>query len=103
MPRSSCRAAAPSAWKRWRDSSPTGADTLVLRNGWFSYRWTQILDMGRIAAQQQVLKARPAGAGRQMPFAPPPIDEVVAAIARAAAGGGVRAACRDLVGHAAAR
>jgi aspartate aminotransferase-like enzyme len=58
----------------------TGADTLVLRNGWFSYRWTQILDMGRIASQQHVLKARPAAAGRQMPFVPPPIDEVLAAI-----------------------
>jgi hypothetical protein len=32
---------------------------LVLRNGWFSYRWTQIFDMGRIPAEATVLKARP--------------------------------------------
>jgi aspartate aminotransferase-like enzyme len=58
----------------------TDASTLVIRNGWFSYRWTQIFEMGRIPSQQTVLKARTAAAGRQMPFAPPPIDEVVATI-----------------------
>ena len=55
---------------------------LVLRNGWFSFRWTQILDMGSIPAQTTVLKARRAGAGAQAPFAPAPIDEVIAAIRR---------------------
>ena len=55
----------------------------MLRNGWFSFRWTQILDMGAIAAESSVLKARPVAAGRQAPFAPAPIDEVVAAIERA--------------------
>jgi len=54
---------------------------LVIRNGWFSYRWTQIFDMGRIPAQSTVLKARPIRPGHQAPYAPPPIDEVVAAIA----------------------
>ena len=54
--------------------------TLVIRNGWFSYRWTQILETGRIPAEQFVLKARPVAPGRQMAFAPPPVDEVVAAI-----------------------
>ena len=54
--------------------------TLVIRNGWFSYRWTQIIEMGRIAATHTVLKARSVAAGRQQPFAPPPIAEVQAAV-----------------------
>ena len=58
----------------------TGRKVLVIRNGWFSYRWTQIFDMGRIPADTRVLKARRTGDGPQAPFAPPPIDEVVAAI-----------------------
>ncbi len=53
---------------------------LIIRNGWFSFRWTQILDMGRIAAESTVLKARRVGTGKQAPWVPPPIDEVVAAI-----------------------
>lgn len=53
---------------------------LIVRNGWFSYRWTQILEMGKIAAHSTVLKARPANAEPQAAFAPAPIDEVVAAI-----------------------
>jgi aspartate aminotransferase-like enzyme len=53
---------------------------LVLRNGWFSYRWSQIFEMGRIPRVASVLKARPIGAGRQAPFAPAPLAEVVAAI-----------------------
>jgi len=57
-----------------------GRKVLVLRNGWFSYRWTQIFDMGRIPAEQVVLKARPVAAGRQAPYAPAPIAEVVATI-----------------------
>jgi aspartate aminotransferase-like enzyme len=58
----------------------TDKKCLVIRNGWFSYRWTQIFDMGRIPAESIVLKARQVGSGPQAPFAPPPIDEVVAAI-----------------------
>jgi aspartate aminotransferase-like enzyme len=54
---------------------------MVLRNGWFSYRWTQIFDMGRIPAQSIVHKARPIGTGRQAPFVPAPVDEVVRSIA----------------------
>jgi aspartate aminotransferase-like enzyme len=53
---------------------------LIIRNGWFSYRWTQILDMGRIAASATVLKARRVAEGKQAPWAPAPIAEVVAAI-----------------------
>ncbi len=58
----------------------TGKRCLVIRNGWFSFRWTQIFDMGQIPSQCTVLKARPVGAGSEAPFAPPPVDEVVAAI-----------------------
>ena len=58
----------------------TGGSALVLRNGWFSYRWSQILEMGQIASEITVLKARPVSAGRQAAFAPAPIDEVVATI-----------------------
>ncbi len=60
----------------------TGRRCLVLRNGWFSYRWTQIFDLGRIPSEAAVLKARPLASDRQAPWAPAPIDEVVAAIAR---------------------
>ena len=58
----------------------SGKDVLVLRNGWFSYRWTQIFDMGRIPASSTVLKARRAGSGPQAPWVPAPIAEVQAAI-----------------------
>ncbi len=53
---------------------------LIIRNGWFSFRWSQILDMGRIAAEATVLKARRVGSAKQSPWVPAPIDEVVAAI-----------------------
>lgn len=59
----------------------TGKRCMVIRNGWFSYRWTQIFDMGGIPASSTVLKARRVADESQSPFAPPPIDEVVAAIA----------------------
>ena len=58
----------------------SGKPALVLRNGWFSFRWTQIFEMGQIPSAHTVLKARPVAAGRQAAFAPAPIDEVVAAI-----------------------
>jgi len=57
-----------------------GKKVLVIRNGWFSYRWSQIFEMGAIPAATTVLKARPTGPGPQAPFAPTPIDEVVATI-----------------------
>ena len=60
----------------------TGKKVLVIRNGWFSYRWTQIFEMGAIPAESVVLKARPVGEGPQAAFAPAPIAEVVAAIHR---------------------
>jgi aspartate aminotransferase-like enzyme len=57
-----------------------GKKVLILRNGWFSYRWTQILEMGQIAAESTVLKARRVGTDKQAPWVPAPIAEVVAAI-----------------------
>ena len=57
-----------------------GKKVLVIRNGWFSYRWSQIFEMGAIPAETTVLKARPTGPGPQAPYAPAPIDEVVATI-----------------------
>ena len=58
----------------------TGKTCLVIRPGWFSFRWTQIFDMGGIPAETIVMKARPVQAGSQAPFAPAPVEEVVAAI-----------------------
>lgn len=53
---------------------------LVVRNGWFSYRWSQIFEMGDIPSASMVLKARPVSSDRQAAFAPAPIDEVIEAI-----------------------
>ena len=58
----------------------SGKKVMVLRNGWFSYRWTQIFDMGQIPAQSIVLKARRTSEASQSPWVPCPIDEVVATI-----------------------
>ncbi|MDH0897239.1 MULTISPECIES: aminotransferase class V-fold PLP-dependent enzyme [unclassified Pseudomonas] len=59
----------------------TGQKALVLRNGWFSYRWTQIFEMGQIPTESIVLKARPVAGGSQAAYAPAPLDEVLATIA----------------------
>lgn len=59
------------------------AHALVIRNGFFSFRWSQILDMGGFAGETTVLMARPAGNDPQAPFAPAPIDEVVEKIREA--------------------
>ncbi len=53
---------------------------LVIRNGWFSFRWTQIFEMADLSSSCTVMKARQTEEGSQAPFAPAPIDEVVAAI-----------------------
>ena len=58
----------------------TGKRCLVIRNGWFSYRWSQILDAGRIPASATVLKARRTSPESTSPFAPVAIDEAVATI-----------------------
>lgn len=61
----------------------SNAHALIVRNGWFSYRWTQIFDTGQFAAQTTVFKARQTGNGTRSPFAPAPIAEVVAQIRQA--------------------
>ena len=60
----------------------TGKKTLVIRNGWFSYRWTQIFEMGAIPAESTVLKARQTGNESTSPFAPAPLPEVLETIER---------------------
>ena len=59
-------------------------NVLVIRNGFFSFRWSQILEMGKLTAPANitVLKARRTGDGAQAPWVPAPIDEVVATIER---------------------
>ena len=57
-----------------------GANVLVVRNGWFSYRWSQIIESGELTASATVLKAREVGNPSPSAFAPAPIDEVVATI-----------------------
>ena len=50
---------------------------LIVRNGFFSYRWSQILEMGGFANETRVLNARPVGEASPAPFAPAPLQEVV--------------------------
>lgn len=58
----------------------TGKKCLVVRNGLFSFRWSQILDAGNIASETTVLKASPSSDEHQSTWAPAPVAEVVAAI-----------------------
>ncbi|CAN0595763.1 unnamed protein product [Ectocarpus sp. 12 AP-2014] len=58
----------------------TDETVMVIRNGWFSYRWTQIFEAAKLPAEEIVMMARRAGNDAQAPFAPAPIDEVVAKI-----------------------
>ncbi len=58
----------------------TGKNVLVIRNGWFSYRWTQIFDMGNIPTHATILKARRLSNDSQAAWIPCPIEEVVATI-----------------------
>lgn len=58
----------------------TGQHCLVIRNGFFSFRWSQIFEMGKIPASETVLKARLVDSRPNAPFAPAPVEEVVAAI-----------------------
>ncbi|MDA1075371.1 MAG: alanine--glyoxylate aminotransferase family protein [Proteobacteria bacterium] len=55
---------------------------MVIRNGFFSYRWSQIFEAGNIPAETEVLMARPVSDAVNAPFAPAPIDEVLQAIER---------------------
>ncbi|SMR81514.1 aspartate aminotransferase [Aliiroseovarius halocynthiae] len=58
----------------------TGKRVMVIRNGFFSFRWSQIFEMGSIPSAETVMKARRVGNAPDAPFAPAPIDEVVARI-----------------------
>jgi aspartate aminotransferase-like enzyme len=60
----------------------TGRRCVVIRNGYFSYRWSQIFETGRITGDVAVIKARPTESGPQSPWAPPPVEEVTAAIGK---------------------
>ena len=58
----------------------TDQKVMVLRNGWFSFRWTQIFETGNIPSETTVMMARRTGNAHQTPFVPAPIDEVVSKI-----------------------
>lgn len=58
----------------------TDKKALVIRNGWFSFRWTQIFEAGKIPGSETVLKARRIADEHQAAFAPVPVEEAVAAI-----------------------
>ena len=57
-----------------------GKKVLVVRNGWFSYRWSQIIESADLTSEATVMKARQTGNATTSPFAPCPIDEVTTAI-----------------------
>ena len=59
-----------------------GKPCLIVRNGLFSFRWTQILDTGGISSDQTVIKARPVAEGPRAPWAPAPLEEIVASIGK---------------------
>ena len=58
----------------------TGKDAMVIRNGWFSYRWSQIFEAGGIPSSETVMKARRGQENHQEPFSPAPVDVVCAEI-----------------------
>lgn len=60
----------------------SGRSALVVRNGFFSFRWSQILQAGAIASEERVLSARQSSTEPSAPFAPAPLAEVSAEIAR---------------------
>ena len=58
----------------------TGEKCLVIRNGWFSYRWTQIFEMGNLPSEAVVMKAQQTADETTSPFSPAAIEDVVAKI-----------------------
>ena len=58
----------------------TDQKVMILRNGWFSFRWTQILETGDIPSEAVVVKARRTGNDSQSPFSPMPIADLIAKI-----------------------
>ena len=81
----------------------SGKKCLVIRNGWFSFRWTQIFEMGNLPSESFVMKARPVSGDKQAPFSPAPIEEVVAAIKNPQAGPGFCSARGNIVRNDPAR
>ena len=59
------------------------AHAMIVRNGWFSYRWSQIFEAGDFTRETTVFKARQTGNDPRAPFAPAPIEDVTAAIREA--------------------
>lgn len=57
-----------------------GQRCLIIRNGWFSYRWTQILETANLPSDTRILKASRTGKDNTEPFSPPPIEDVCDAI-----------------------
>ena len=55
-------------------------NTMIVRNGWFSYRWTQIFDACGMTASSTVMKAKRGMDNTQAPFSPTDIEELVARI-----------------------
>src|SRR6188768_1756232 len=60
----------------------TGRRCLVIRNGLFSYRWSQIFEAGSIPSETTVCYARPVSDERHAPWIPPPVAEVVETVKR---------------------
>lgn len=58
----------------------TDKKCLVIRNGWFSYRWSEIFAAGNIPSAEIVLKAKPQNDAPKAPFAPPALEQVIATI-----------------------
>lgn len=58
----------------------TNKKCLVVRNGFFSYRWSQIFEMGGIPSDEIVLKARPEDDSHQAAWRPAPVQDVVRTI-----------------------
>lgn len=55
----------------------TNKKCLIIRNGWFSFRWTQIFEAGHISKDIHILKAQRINHEANAPFAPAPIDDVI--------------------------
>ena len=53
------------------------AIVLVIRNGWFSFRWSQIMEAGRLARHTTVLAASQSDDSADAPFAPRPLEDIL--------------------------
>ena len=58
----------------------TGKRCLVVRNGFFSYRWSQIFERGPVTDDVVVCTARQIDDSPQAPWIPAPVEEVTDAI-----------------------